>query len=209
MLHSYAALFLACLVAGSAVAAEAPNAPNPAEAKLRDSLRATMLQLRTAESERATLQAEKATLEENVKALTEKMEALTKDGESREKVSQAAMDRLNKRLDNQSGEIARLQESLEKWKDSQKKAAALAEATEAKRARAAAEVVVLNRKVADHQAKNAAMFKLGNEILDRYEKFGLGTALTAREPFVGLTRVKFENLTQDFGDKLTGEKIKP
>ena len=209
MLHSYAALFLACLVAGSAVAAEAPNAPNPAEAKLRDSLRATMLQLRTAESERATLQAEKATLEENVKALTEKMEALTKDGESREKVSQAAMDGLNKRLENQSGEIARLQESLEKWKDSQKKAAALAEATEAKRARAAAEVVVLNRKVADHQAKNAAMFKLGNEILDRYEKFGLGTALTAREPFVGLTRVKFENLIQDFGDKLTGEKIKP
>lgn len=209
MPRNYPALLLACLVASSSVAAEAPNAPSAAEAKLRESLRATMLQLRTAETERATFQAEKATLEESVKALTEKLEAQTKDGESREKASQAAMDGLNKRLENQSGEIARLQESLEKWKDSQKKAAALAEATETKRARAAAEVVVLNRKVADHQVKNAAMFKLGNEILDRYEKFGLGTALTAREPFVGLTRVKFENLVQDYGDKLTAEKIKP
>lgn len=206
MLRTSPALLLACFLASSALAAEAPN---PAEAKLRDSLRATMLQLRTAETERATLQAEKETLEESVKTLTEKLEAQKKESESREKVSQAALDGLNKQLENQSGVIKGLQESLEKWKDSQKKAVALAETTEAKRSRAAAEVVVLNRKVAEQQTKNAAMFKLGNEILDRYEKFGLGTALTAREPFVGLTRVKFENLIQDYGDKLTGEKIKP
>ena len=36
-----------------------------------------------------------------------------------------------------------------------------------------------------------------------------GEALTAREPFVGVTRVKFENLIQDYQDKLADQKIKP
>ena len=71
------------------------------------------------------------------------------------------------------------------------------------------EAILLQRKVTEHEVKNAAMFKLGNEILTRYEKFGLGDALASREPFVGVTRVKFQNLIQDFGDKLADEKIKP
>ena len=53
---------------------------------------------------------------------------------------------------------------------------------------------MLRRKVDDREAKNYELFKLANEILTRYEKFGLGEALTAREPFTGLTRVKRENL---------------
>jgi hypothetical protein len=187
----------------------AVDAPSAAEAKLRESLRATTLQLRTAETERAALQAEKVEFEEKIKTLTEKIETEVKNGEAQKKASEDAITTLHQRLDNQSGEIKRLQESLEKWKTSQKQAATLAEATEAKRARSAAEVVVLNRKVADQRTKNIAMYQLGLEILERYKKFGLGAALTAREPFVGLTRVKFENLIQDYGEKLDAEKIKP
>jgi hypothetical protein len=49
---------------------------------------------------------------------------------------------------------------------------------------------------------------LGKEILERYEKFGLGTALTAREPFVGTTRVRLQNLVQEYSDKLSEQRIK-
>ena len=62
--------------------------------------------------------------------------------------------------------------------------------------------------MADQQTKNDAMFKLGNEILKRYERFGLGDALTRREPFVGTTRVKFQNLIQDYTDKVADQRIK-
>ena len=62
------------------------------------------------------------------------------------------------------------------------------------------EAVILRRKVDDREAKNYELFKIANEILTRYEKFGLGEALTAREPFTGLTRVKLENLVQDCQD---------
>ena len=64
------------------------------------------------------------------------------------------------------------------------------------------------RKVDDREAKNYELFKLANEILTRYEKFGLGEALTAREPFTGLTRVKLENLVQDYQDTLSQQRSK-
>jgi hypothetical protein len=53
------------------------------------------------------------------------------------------------------------------------------------------------------------MYRLGNEVLDRYAQFGLGTALAAREPFVGITKVKFQNLVQDYQNKLTDQTIRP
>jgi hypothetical protein len=201
--------FLALILLAAAPTFAAEPEANPAEARLRESLRATMLQLRTAETERAALQGEKVIFEEKIQSLTEQLEKSAKDAEMKQKAAVEAMAALDQRLQNQAGQIAELQQSLAKWKKSQQEAVALAQATEEKRKRAAAEVVVLQRKVADHQARNAGMYRLGIEILDRYAKFGLGTALTAREPFVGLTRVKFENLIQDYGEKLTGEKIKP
>jgi hypothetical protein len=61
----------------------------------------------------------------------------------------------------------------------------------------------------DLRRRNNELFKLGNEILSRYEHFGLGTALTAREPFTGITKVKLQSLVQDYQDKLAEQKVKP
>ena len=60
-------------------ALHAAHAPNPAEAKLRESLRRTMLQLRTADTVRATLQATQAELEEKLKARNEALDADVRD----------------------------------------------------------------------------------------------------------------------------------
>ncbi len=60
----------------------------------------------------------------------------------------------------------------------------------------------------DQQRKNDALFAIGNEILSRYENFGLGNALANKEPFVGVTRVKFQNLIQSYQDKLIEQKIR-
>jgi hypothetical protein len=49
---------------------------------------------------------------------------------------------------------------------------------------------------------------MGSEILTRYEKFGLGEAIGAKEPFTGLTRVKLQELVQDYKDKLLNQTVK-
>jgi len=194
------------LVVGTIQAAE-PAGPSAAEVKLREGLKNTMLQLRAVQTEKAAIEASKAELEAKVAALTEQVETMGKQLASDKETSDKRVADLTERLVTRGNEAMHFQQDLDKSNAAYKQAADLAAKKES--AKLASEKIVLERKVADQQVKNAAMFKIGTEVLDRYAKFGLGTAVTAREPFVGLTRVKLQNLVQDYGDKLVDQKIKP
>jgi chromosome segregation ATPase len=173
------------------------KADEATETKLRETLRNTMLQLRTAQNDRAALQASQAENEAKLKKLTSQVEDLTKRANEAEKASSE-----------QQVQLAKFKEALQKWEDAYKQAVDLANTKEAARAKLAGEVSDLQHRVADQQTRNAALFRTANEILTRYERFGLGEALAAKEPFVGVTRVKLENLVQDYEDKLADERIK-
>lgn len=187
----------------------AQEQPHPVEARLREGLRAVTLQLRDAQGQVASLQAAQLDLEAKNKALSAQLEEQAKRWGEEKQALQADLEKVRARGADQEAEITRLNVSLSKWKQGYQKLQTIAQSTEAKRAELADRVIKLDRQVADQQAKNQAMYDLGTEILTRYKKFGLGEALTAREPFVGITRVKFQNLIQDYSDKLTDTKIKP
>jgi chromosome segregation ATPase len=202
-------IVITILVLAAFVSALRAAEVNPAEAKLREGLKNTMLQLRAVQMEKAALEAAKAELEEKVQTLTTQAEAMTKQLADEKVASEKRITELTDRVVARGNEVMQAQSELEKWKISQKEAAALATRKEAERAKVTSEKIVLERKVAEQQAKNSKMFEIGSEILNRYEKFGLGTAIAAREPFVGLTRIKLKNQFQELGDKLADEKIKP
>lgn len=187
----------------------AADAPNPVEAKLRDGLKNTMLQLRTAQTEKAALEAARTDLEAQVATLTAKVDTLNQQSETDRAAAAKTIADQTARLVERGNDVMKLQTDLAAAQKANREAASLAAKKEAERARLNSEKILLERKVADQQTRNAALYQLGCEILTRYEKFGLGTALTAREPFVGLTRVKFQTLLQDYGDKLADQKIKP
>ena len=63
------------------------------------------------------------------------------------------------------------------------------------------ELLVLGRE------RNAEMLTLGREILERYKRKGLGAVITGSEPFVQASRVKLENLAQDYEDKLRAARF--
>lgn len=196
---------LALMLAGTLHAADQPS---QAEMRMREQLRSTILQLRTIQGERDTLNAAKAQLENEKTTLTEQLETLTKQSAAEKTSADKTIAEMETKASQLSTEIAQLKESLEKWKKAHSEAVELAQKTEGQRSALAAQKVELDRQVADQRRKNFEMFKLGNEILDRYKKFGLGTALGAREPFVGTTRVKLQNLVQDYSDKLAEQRIK-
>jgi hypothetical protein len=199
---------LLCVVASIAPARAQEQAANPAT-KLREMLRTTMLQLRAAETEKAVLQAAQTESAAKEKALTEQVEALTKQSAADKDASDKAISDLKAKVADQDQEIAQLKDALEKWKEGYAKAADIANTKEAERAKLASQVILLDRKVEDRETKNVELFRIGNEILKRYERFGLGDALLSREPFVGITRVKLENQVQDYQDKLLNQRIKP
>jgi len=199
---------LLALPAGALRAAE-PGQPSAAEQKLRESLRNTMLQLRNSENDKAVLQAAQAESDEKNKALTEQLEKLNKQIVADKNAADKAIADLQGKIDERDKAIGALKEGVAKLQAEIKRVSDIANATEAQRAKLNDQVILLNRRVADQQTKNAGMFKIANEILLRYEKFGLGDALTAREPFTGITRVKLQSLFEDYQDKLTDQKIKP
>jgi chromosome segregation ATPase len=203
-------LFVALVLLSPARAAEPVDA---ASARLRESVRSLTLQLRDTQAQVATLQAEKQTAktesDQIVAALKKQVEAQDKKiADERTKADKATAE-AKTAAQAQATEIARLKAELAKTTVAFQQADTLAKATEAERAKLAAQNAVLERLIADREAKNLALYTLGNEILVRYEKFSLGEALAAKEPFVGTARVKLENLVQDYADKLRDSKAKP
>lgn len=182
--------------------------------KLREQLRGVMLQLRTAQTDAANGQAAAAAAEQKNKDLTSKIAdldkrnaALVKQSSADKAASDESIATLNSKLADRDKRIVQYTEALEKWKDGYQKAADVARTKEEERAKLAAEIVVHQRTIADRESKNIALFNTASEILDRYENYSLGKALAAREPFIGTTRVKVENLVQGYKDKILDNGI--
>jgi len=182
--------------------------PETVESRLREALRTTMLQLRDAQSQAATLQATQVENEQKIKDLTAKLDALTKQSATDKQTADKSIAELNARVADQDTKLASYIDALAKWKKAYQQAVDLARAKEAARAKLEGENIVFQRRVDDQKRKNEAMYQVGMEILTRYKKFSLGDALSAREPFVGLSRVKLENAIQDYQDKLNAQTIK-
>jgi chromosome segregation ATPase len=192
----------------------AQDAPSNTETRLREALRDTTLQLRDEQNQAITLQAAKdqadkdnADLKAKVDAVTAQLATLSKQSADDKAASDKSISDLNAQVTDLTGQVARLNDSLTEWKNAYNQATQLATATEAARAKLALEAALLQRTVDDRERKNLELYKTGSEILTRYEKFGLGDAIGAKEPFVGLSRVKLENLVQDYKNKLLDRTV--
>ena len=207
--------FLKLLVLGTFLTslAGAAEAPDPS-LKLREQLRSVMLQLRSAQTESANAQAAQAAAEQKNTELTTKItelekrnDALIKQAITDKSAADKATTTLTTKVAERDKRLVEFTEALDKWKTGFQQAAETARSKEDERAKLAAEALVLKRSIADREGKNIALFNIAIEVLDRFEKYSLGKALGAREPFIGTTRVKVENLVQGYKDKILDNRI--
>jgi hypothetical protein len=207
----YLRIVLPCLLTSvfSSGLLQAADQGNTVEERLRGQLRSTMLQLRDAQNQVATLQSAQAEDEKQKKVLSDRVDELTKQSVGDKDAATKTIADLNAKVTDQTSQINQMKDALEKWKEAYSKAVEVANTKEAQRAKFESQAIVLQRRVEDDENKNLALYNLGKEVLNRYEKFGLGTAITSREPFVGTTKVKLENLVQDYSDKLMDQTVKP
>jgi len=203
-------LIIALFVA--VVPAYAAEEADPAMAvlkRMREQLRTVMIQQQKTEAERATLQAANVDLEAQLKSLDAKFKALAKESNAQKDIDAKSIADLKAKIMAQEGEQTRLAASLASWKKGHQEITDAAKKIESQRAELAARVILQDRTIADQRRKNDELFKIGSEVLSKYEGFGLGTAIAAREPFTRNMRVKLETLIQDYGDKLVDSKINP
>jgi septal ring factor EnvC (AmiA/AmiB activator) len=200
--------FAAFLVLAAACSLDAADQPD-GDARLRESLRTTMQQLNDAQSQLASLQASQAAAADDRKTLADQVAILTKRIADVQAASAKELDAAKAKLADQQAELARLQDGVSQWKAAAEKAVLAARTAAAQRDKEAANAIAMQRRADDLASRNAELFRLGSEILDRYEKFGLGEQFLAREPFVGRARVELENQVSDYEDKLLAEKDNP
>ncbi|MCB1076589.1 MAG: hypothetical protein KDM64_02070 [Verrucomicrobiae bacterium] len=189
----------------SALSASAQEV-SPVEAKLRDTLKNTMLQLRNVEAERARLDAElqavKAQSDKKIKDLTTQLDTAVKRGADEKNLADKIISEQKKNLATKDQQLDTLQTLLEKWKIAYVQISDIAQAKETERSKFEIKSIELKRKVDAREQQNVELYQLGKEIIERYENFALGRALLAREPFTGLTKVRLEEQIQDYKDKV-------
>ncbi|MFZ4288177.1 hypothetical protein [Variovorax sp. HJSM1_2] len=78
----------------------------------------------------------------------------------------------------------------------------LARTSEAERQKLATEAATQKTVVAQCEAKNAQLYAVGQELLHAYETMDLGSVLLSRQPFAAQSRVKYEQIAQQYGDRL-------
>lgn len=207
-------LFLLTLpfaLAASALGAEPAADP---DAKIREALRATAVQLRTAQTDLANAQATTAAAEAKNKALEKQL--ADANGKLTTQIKTASEDRtiaeqniatLGNKLADRDKRIKEYEEAIVKWKAAWQQATALAQTTDAEKTKLATEAAGLKQTLADRERKNIALFNTANEILDRYKNHALGKAILAKEPFTQTSRVKIENLVQGYGDRIIDNRI--
>jgi chromosome segregation ATPase len=175
---------------------------------LRSALREATLQLRTAQADLTNLQTTQAALAAEKKLLSDKYELLKKQTVADKAAADKALAELQIETAAQKAQLVRLNEALEKSKVEGASAAQAHLAAETQNVHLTAEYYALKRRISDIEGKNLALFLIGNEILTRYEDFSLGNAISAKEPFVGKTRAKLENMMQTYQDKLLDERAR-
>lgn len=215
LLLSVIAIVLLSLLSPSAGRAD-DAAQATTESRLRDALRGTMQQLQDAQGQVAILQAsqaqsdkDNADLKTKIDALTAQISSLNRQSADDKAASDKALADWKSQNAGLTSQIAKLNDALAAWEKDDKEYVQLAKEKEAARAQLAAQGIMLQRVVDDRETKNLALFNLGNEILTRYEKFSLGDALGAKEPFTGISRVKLQELVQDYKDKISDQRVTP
>lgn len=83
----------------------------------------------------------------------------------------------------------------------------MARASEAERLRLGQENTLHTTAIAQCEAKNQQLYAVGTEVLEAYEKVDMSAVMSARQPFAAQARVKFEQIAQQYGDRLYQSKF--
>ena len=185
---------LAGLLAIGAAASIMPAFAQTLEDRLRDQLRATMNQLHQVQDDQAALQAQKAAAEQERDALKAQLAT-----------AKAAL----AHVPHNTGPSPAMEAEVAQYKDAAAQAATNAQQAKADHDKLQSQLADVQKQIGACEEKNAALLKLGNDILDAYQQFDMGDAIGANEPFIRIKRVELENLAQGFGDRLYDGKCDP
>lgn len=197
-----AAMFVVC----AAASAQSPQGAPSMEERLRTQLRQTTEQLQQARNELAALKAGGASAaapgKESPDALRKQLEqarqqlaAQRQSGERLAQDARASQSEVKAVVDKANAQIAQYRNAYDELLK-------LARQADAQRKHLADETAAQRVALAMCKDKNERLYAVGQEILTAYETMDVATVVAARQPFASQARVKYEQIAQQYGDKL-------
>lgn len=192
MLRPLAAAIVVMLSCG---AAQAQN--QSLEERLRAQLRITTTQLQQAQNELAAFKGGAAT-----PSTPADIDKVKKDLANSQTAERQAREKLNGVKQQNQAALEKANAQIAQYRGAYDELLKMARASEAERQRLALETVSQRDVVTQCAAKNTQLYSVGQEILRAYETVDMGTVMSARQPFAMQSRVKLDQIAQEYGDKL-------
>jgi chromosome segregation ATPase len=173
-----------------------------AETRLRAALKTASARIRELEEQNATLATKQADADREKQTLTQK--AAEDDKTLAELHKQTDSDKAA--LDAAASAQHQQQDSIAKWQASYNDAADKARARDADAKQLDTVLGQMRPRLQSCEAKNAELYKIGEDVLDLYDKKDFLDIVTG-EPVTKLKRVELENIMQDYEDKMRDNKV--
>jgi DNA repair exonuclease SbcCD ATPase subunit len=209
-----AAAMLPLLLAATARAEDASEAD-----KLREQLRATVMQLRELQDQQAAAKPgppapapaagpDAATLKAKLAATQARLRAVQHDAADAA-AARADADKAKADLAALQTSAAATQAELDKFRAAFNQAADQGRSVTAERDQLKAQLATQTTIALACRAKNERLTTFAEGLLDRYDHITLGEKLLAREPAIGFTRVHLENIAQEREDTIRTARCDP
>jgi chromosome segregation ATPase len=198
------------LAAALTLPCAAARADATTETELRAALQQSTAQIATLEDQVANLQAAEAPDTAMIEALKAQVQMLQKSGGAAAPGAGPAKPANDKQLAALRRRVAATAAALDKSQAAYAQEAAAAGAKSAQVTQLSAQLAALNARINTCDKKNAALFRIANQILDAYShKDDVFGVIANREPFIGFKRVQLQNIVQDDQDALLDNQIAP
>lgn len=191
-LRPLAAAIVVMLASG---AAQAQN--QSMEERLRAQLRITTTQLQQAQNELAAFKGGAA-----APSTPADIEKVKKDLSNSQAAERKAREQLSGVKQQNQAALDKVNAQIAQYRSAYDELLKLARASEGERQRLALETSTQAKSVSQCETKNAQLYAVGQEILHAYETQDMGTLMSARQPFAAQSRVKLDQIAQQYGDKL-------
>lgn len=196
------------LLAGLAATSAFSQPAQTMEERLRSQLQATTQQLQQAQNELAVLKAGQPAAGKSAGAAASAspdVDTLKKElAESRGQLAaeRQARARQGDSVQQQAQLTEKANAQVLQFRNAYEELLKMARASEAERQRLGGTAAQQKTALAQCEAKNGQLYAVGQEILRAYETLDMNTLMSARQPFAAQSRVKYEQIAQDYGDKL-------
>jgi hypothetical protein len=202
-------IMILALLCAAPCAAQADEAT---ETQLRAALQQATSQIADLENQVANLQAAEAPDAAMIEALKAQVQMLQKNGPAPAangaKATPSGAD--EKELASLRQQVAAQAAELAKAQGAYQSASAAANAKTAANTQLTAALAARDTAISSCDAKNAVLFKLGNQILDAYgHKDDVFNVIASHEPFIGFKRVQLQNAVQDDQQTMLDNQIAP